>query len=57
MRAHVAADSSNCLRHISKSGFVVVASAIMSSYERDASQPETFGQQCSDAPRPAMSEM
>jgi hypothetical protein len=30
---------------------------MLSSYERDASQPETFGQQCNDAPRPAMSEM
>jgi hypothetical protein len=30
---------------------------MVSSYERGASHAETFGQQWSDAPRPAMSEM
>ncbi len=57
MRVQAAADSSNCLRHRSSSGLTVEASAIVSSYERGASQLETFGQQCSDAPRPAISEM
>src|SRR6266403_5240536 len=51
--------SSTCFFHMSKSCWVPELSAIVSSllYDRAASQLDTLGQQCTDAPRPAMSEM
>src|SRR5712692_765862 len=53
---HAAAPSSSCLRHISNSCPLSLIDVLLHA-DRGASQPDTLGQQCSAAPRPAISEM